>query len=442
MPGPSQRADDLSGTDLSGTDRSGPALAGTQLAHPSSPDTWDADDESPPATDGSPLSGRQESESRRRRSTGTSAPATVRRQCALGAVALASTVVGLLAFLIAATITRLPVGYTAFRFDTTWFYRIAEHGYLHRQPSGPTDYGGLRVAFFPGLPVAERAVHAVVGGGPALTTVMVGAIGLVVSCLVLWSLVARDWDEGAAWRSVVLLAFFPGAYVFSMAYSEALAIPLAIATLWALRRRWFLVAGIAAALAGTMRLDSVVLVVVCAVAAGRHLLEKDRSTRSVVTAVASPFVAAAGLLGYMIYLKSATGGFLTFSTAERLGWGDHLSLWAPFHQLRLLAEHGVHSTPVVIMNGTGVIAVVIALVLVIAVSMPLEYKVFAIGVLGTWLVTTDHGAWVRYVEFAFPVIVAVAVKVPEKILLPMIGVCAATLGVLIVLFASATPFFP
>jgi len=437
MPGPSQRADDLSGTDLSGTGQ-----AGTELAHPV-PDSRDADDGSPPTTEGSRPTPRQGSLPRHRRPpSGTSTVATLRRECALAAVAVASTAVGLLAFLIAATITKLPVSYTAFRFDTTWFYRIAEHGYLQRQPSGPTDYGGLRVAFFPGLPLVERAVHAVIGGGPALTTVLVGAIGLVASCLVLWSLVARDWDEGAAWRSVVLLAFFPGAYVFSMAYSEALAIPLAIATLWALRRRWFLVAGLAAALAGTMRLDSVVLVVVCAVAAGRQLLEKDRSTRSVVSAVASPFVAAAGLLGYMIYLKSATGGFFTFSTAEKLGWGDHLSLWAPFHQLRLLAEHGVHSTPVVIMNGTGVIAVVIALGLVIAVSMPLEYKVFAIGVLGTWLVTTDHGAWVRYVEFAFPVIVAVAVKVPEKVLLPMVGVCAATLGVLIVLFASATPFFP
>jgi len=425
MPDPSQRADDLSGTDPSHADSTGA-------------------DQAPLSTTVLPTaSPRPGSEHLHRRPpTRFLAPATLRRELGLVVVGLASIAIGLLAFLTAAWIMRFPLAVTAFRFDTTWFYRIAEHGYLHRQPSGPTDYGGLRVAFFPGLPIAERAVHAVIGGGPVHTTVVVGAIGLVASCLLLWSLVARDWDERIAWRSVVLVAFFPGAYVFSMAYSEALAIPLALATLWALRRRWFLVAGLAAALAGTTRLDAVVLVVVCAVAAGRQLLEKDRPTGVVGRAVACPFVAATGLLGYLIYLKSTTGGFFTFSTAERLGWGDHLSLWAPFHQLRLFAEHGFHSTPVVIMNGTGVIAVVLALVLVLAISMPLEYKVFAIGVLGTWLVTTDHGAWVRYVEFAFPAIIAVAVKVPEKFLLPIVGVCAATLGVLIVLFASSTPFFP
>jgi hypothetical protein len=350
--------------------------------------------------------------------------------------------VQLFAFLIASAIIRFGVAETAFRFDTTWFYRIAEHGYLHRAPTGPTDYGGLRIAFFPGLPLVERAVHAVIGGGPVHTTVLVGTVGLVLSCLGLWSLVAGDWNESVAWRSVALLAFFPGAYVFSMAYSEALALPLAVGTLWALRRRWFLLAGLSAALAGTMRLDSLVLVAVCAVAAIRQLREDRSRTGVVVRAVASPFLAGTGVVGYLIYLKAATGGFFTFATAEKLGWGDHFSFSASFHQLRLFSEHGFHSPPLVIMNSTGVIAVVAAAVLVVVVSMPLEYKVLALGVLGSWLFTADHGAWFRYIEFAFPVLVALASKVPEKHLLPVIGVGAATLGVLIVLFATTTSFFP
>jgi hypothetical protein len=254
--------------------------------------------------------------------------------------------------------------------------------------------------------------------------------------------VAGDWDERIAWRSVFLLAFFPGAYAFSLAYSECLAIPLALLTLWALRRRWFLAAGVMAALAGTVRLNAVVLVAVCAVAAVRQLAERPRQTGTVVRALACPFLAVLGLVGYVAYLKSSTGHAFAFSVAEKLGWGDRIAFLAPFHDLRLFFDGGFGSTPDVIMHGTGVIAVVAALVFVVAVSMPLEYKVFAVGILASWLFTSDSGAWFRYVEFAFPVFIAVALKVPERALLPTIGVCGAALAVLIVLFASSTPFFP
>jgi hypothetical protein len=191
-----------------------------------------------------------------------------------------------------------------------------------------------------------------------------------------------------------------------------------------------------------MRLDSLVLVAVCAVAAGRQLREKDRPMGTVVRALVSPVLAATGVVGYLIYLKITTGGFFTFATAERLGWDDHLSFTASFHQLRLFGEHGLHSTPLVIVNAMGVVAVIAAVVFVVVVSMPLEYKVLAIGILGSWMFTADHGAWFRYIEFAFPVLVAVAVKVPEKRLLPVVSACGVVLGLLIVLFATSTPFFP
>jgi hypothetical protein len=398
-------------------------------------------DEGPPEVPESPAPPGAESEPRQggsKRSVST----VLGREVGLVAVAAASIAIGLLGFSTAALITKLPVSYTAFRFDTTWFYRISQHGYLHRIPTSPTDYGGLRVAFFPGLPLLERVVHDVIGGGPVHTTLFVGAAGLAVSCMVLWSLVARDWDERVAWRAVILLAFFPGAYVFPLAYSEAVAIPLAIATLWALRRRSFLIAGVAAGLAGTVRLNAVVLIAVCAVAAVRQLAERDRPRGVAARAIACPVLAALGVLGYLGYLRSSTGHTFAFSIAEKLGWGDRISVWAPFHDLRLFFDSGFHGSPDVIMHGTGVIVVVVALVFVAAASMPLEYKVLGIGILASWLVTTDSGAWFRYVEFAFPVIIAAAAKIPDKVLAPVAGVCAGALAVLVILFASSTTFFP
>src|ERR1700689_2054869 len=46
------------------------------------------------------------------------------RDVGLAAVALTSMVVQVLAFVIAAAITRFSISETAFRWDTTWFYRI------------------------------------------------------------------------------------------------------------------------------------------------------------------------------------------------------------------------------------------------------------------------------------------------------------------------------
>lgn len=201
-------------------------------------------------------------------------------------------------------------------------------------------------------------------------------------------------------------------------------------------------AGLAAALAGTTRLDSLILVAVCAVAAARHWWDPDRTFSSMVQAVVSPFLAGAGVVGYLIYLKVTTGGFFIFATAERLGWSDHLSFTDSVDQVRMFGEHGLHSTPLVIVNTMGFVVVIAAVVFVAVVSLPLEYKVLAIGILGTWMFTADHGAWFRYVESAFPVLVAVAVKVPEKRLLPVVSACGVVLGILIVLFATSTPFFP
>ncbi len=364
------------------------------------------------------------------------------RGLGLAAVALTSMAIGLLAFIAAAAITRSSVAGAALRFDTTWYFRIAQLGYLHRAPTGATDYGGLRVAFFPGLPLVERAVHGVIGGGPAHTTVLVGGACLVVSCIVMWLLVVEDWDERVAWRAVALLAFFPGAYIFPMAYSEALAVPLALLTLWGLRRRWFLVAGVAAGLAGSVRLLSVMLIAACLVAAVRQVAARDHRTSVVVRAVLCPVLACSGFVAYLAYLKATTGSFFTFSTAERLGWQNSVSLLAPFHNVRVLFDLGFHGPSATIINGIGVFVVAGAVALVALVSMPLEYKVFAIGILAAWLFTTNSGAWFRFIEFAFPVLIALAVKVPDKVFLPMVGASAALLGILIVLFSSAVLFSP
>ena len=70
--------------------------------------------------------------------------------------------------------------------------------------------------------------------GVLVSTVLGGlAVGLV------WLLVREVEDEAAATRAAVAFSFFPGAFVLSMAYSEALLVAAAGACLlFLVRRQW------------------------------------------------------------------------------------------------------------------------------------------------------------------------------------------------------------
>ena len=367
---------------------------------------------------------------------------------ATAAVTLSSVAAGVLALCVSTWIVHQPFDAVANRFDTTWYWKIALSGYPHRVARSPIDYSGLRGAFFPGLPGVERVVHDVLGGPAPLITILVGTIGLVAAGLALRALVRLETgDDGASSAVVALLAFFPGAYVFVMGYSEALAIPLAILCLYFLHRRQFVAAGVAAGLAGTMRLSASVLVLVCAVAAAQALFEPGarRQVRALVAPLVCPVLAASGLVAWLVVLKVRTGNALAFDVAERLGWQDRFTLLTPFHDLRAFAAHPFH-VPADTMNALGVVLVVVACAALVAgwatARLAPVDAVYGLGILALWLFTTNAGAFPRYLEMAFPVLVLAARGLPARALVATTGALGAVLAVLVLLFATSNPFFP
>jgi hypothetical protein len=93
--------------------------------------------------------------------------------------------------------------------------------------------------------------------------VLAGAAASVV----LWLLAEHVADARTANRAVLLFCFLPPAFVLSMVYSEALFFLLVGLCLLALVRERWLVAGVAAALAGLVRPTGLVLTLACAWAA-------------------------------------------------------------------------------------------------------------------------------------------------------------------------------
>ncbi len=359
-------------------------------------------------------------------------------------VGMTSWFVGFLGLWAGSYIVKSSISGAALRWDSDWYYRISQTGYPNRVATSATDTEGLRTAFFPGLPIVENLVHRVVGGSPDHTTFVVGFLALVVSCVILRALVAFDFGEEVARRVVVMFAFFPGAYVFVLGYSEALAIPLAMFTLYALRRRWLVVAGLVAGLAATTRLLGAALVISCLVGAVRELRGDDvRRPGRVVAAVASPVLALWGIAAYLLYLKVHTGHAMAFETAERIGWNNTASLLAPLSALRAFVD-SPFTTPADTVNALGVVALCAGLFFLGVSRLRLEDKAFAAAILLVWLFTTNAGigAWFRFVELAFPLVVATAVRIPSARQPPLVAFFAGGLGILVVLFATVVAFSP
>lgn len=102
--------------------------------------------------------------------------------------------------------------------DGQWYLRIAESGYHAAAIQGATHHD---YAFLPAWPVAIRIAS--LGVLPLGTVAVVAADALFVAAAVAVYRVLTDrLDERAARGGLLLLAFGPAAYVFSLAYSESL----------------------------------------------------------------------------------------------------------------------------------------------------------------------------------------------------------------------------
>jgi hypothetical protein len=110
--------------------------------------------------------------------------------------------------------------------DGQWYLSIAERGYhdLPIQSGGPAGHHDF--AFFPGWPLLIRLVS--LGGllPTAGTAIVLSNVLFVMAVVAIYRLFSERFDERVALGGILLLAFNPAAYVFSMAYSESLFVML------------------------------------------------------------------------------------------------------------------------------------------------------------------------------------------------------------------------
>lgn len=218
--------------------------------------------------------------------------------------------------------------------DSFHFLRIVDRGYLSLAK------GGGDQAFFPGYPLAVRAVMPLTAGNAAMAGFVVSVLAGTVAAAVLWHLgrLATGSERGGR-AAVLVLAAAPYGFFLVTVYSEALFLACALGA-WAagLTRRWW-VAGLLAGLASAVRINGIFLAVALLVlylqqarsdrragAAGSRLPVLGRlGLRTDVLALALPLVVVGG---YFAYLRARTGTWNAWQSAQDIGW--HRGTAAPW----------------------------------------------------------------------------------------------------------------
>jgi mannosyltransferase PIG-V len=210
-----------------------------------------------------------------------------------------------LAYLLGAAFTLLWTGAaghgqlllrTVDHWDSLWFARIAEHGYSTKQSA----------AFLPVYPLLVRGVAFVVRNHVA-AGMLVSLTAAAASAWLLLRIARRHVPEETAHLTVLLVALYPAAFVFTAVYSDAVFLCFLLLAVDAAERGRALLAGLAAALAVDTRLLGLALLPTLVL-----LLRRRAAPVLVLPAVA--------LVLWFLYLHVHYGDWLASSHAEHRYW--------------------------------------------------------------------------------------------------------------------------
>lgn len=350
---------------------------------------------------------------------------------------LASRVLVLGALVASARYTGSSVWAKVMMWDASWYVAIAEKGYPKVDPYlANFDFGNVAAhpAFFPLYPATIRWTSWLTGLSPVTTAAALSTVFGAVAASLLWLLARRLTDEATATRTVVLFVFFPGAFIFSVAYSEALMLVFATACLLFLVERRWLAAGLAAAAATATRPNAGVLVLCCAWAAA-VAVHHDRDWRALL----APALAPLGVAGYFAFLWLRMEEPLTWFIVQRAAWHESISIGRSIAAARHVLGFDGPGLPDDWIVFGGLAFVLVAGALMAWWRPPAVLVIYTTGMIGLALTAQTLGARPRFVLTAFPLILAVARVTTGWRHQALVGASAGLLAVVTVVYAAVDP---
>lgn len=288
--------------------------------------------------------------------------------------------------------------------DGHWYLDVVRDGYPHHIMENVTYFvPDARAAFFPLYPMIVRGIDWVVPGGPVSISLLLNFV-LGATFVAIVGIIARQlFDARTAEKAMIVAALFPGSFVLSWAYSEAVLLTVAGLCFLALARRSWWLAGLLAALGTSARPNGLALVAACGIAS-LVAIKKDRDWSSLI----APLLAPAGFVGFMAFLRWHTDEDWAWFRVQREAWKEGTSFGATAVERTLDFFTSPFSSPTSVLTAATVVAMVWALVLARRHKIPLMYHAYSVTVLLLMLAPATVTARPRFLFTAFPLIFPVA----------------------------------
>jgi len=319
----------------------------------------------------------------------------------------------------------LPIPRVLAPWDSTFYISIAKSGYpVHVAPS---SVNSEPIAFFPFYPLLGKAAAFVLRTHTSITLEVVSMLAGALSAAMATAVAKHYSDIKTARRTGVFFALFPGSVISVLAYADALAVMLCLATFLLLIHKRYILAGLAAALA-TATLSLIVLPLLLFIIVYSI---RNKSYKSLITL----FLSATGGGAYLLYLWIATGSLFTWSQVEHDHWLVHLSL--PWDFGTAFSAYAFTYNGSYVLTVLSIAVTALGLYALWKMHAPLEWVVFSLVVICA--VTFDGGAWIapRFIYDTPPMVIALGILSSKKVF--FIPVCIICFLCLIGLLFAYTP---
>lgn len=227
------------------------------------------------------------------------------------------------------------------RWDSPHYIAIARDGYVNE--------GDARnfLVFYPLYPLLIKIVYYVVHNY-YMAGILVSNISFVVAGFYLYKLTHLENIEDTAFRANKYMIIYPFAFFFGIAYTESLFIALTVMTVYYIRKRNWLIAGICGFLTVLTRNQGILILVPAFVEFVLYIKEarsynKEKGSISIKGIVKNGtclLIIPYGTLVYLFINKIVTGNWFEFLKIQKEHWSNSFGFFAENlknHVLNMLA---------------------------------------------------------------------------------------------------------
>jgi hypothetical protein len=323
------------------------------------------------------------------------------------------------------------------RWDSVWFLNAAAHGWPTQIPYHHGYAAGSTIAFLPVFPLTIRWLSAVTGMSLLASGMVISEVTGLTAIIGVWRLVRHYADQGAADRATLMVAVFPGTFVFSLVYSEGLFVTfIAFGLLALLQRRWFL-AGVLGLLATGTEPVALAFEVSCLWCAYRAI-SADRDWRALVPPVLTPV----GFVAFQLWLWRHTGDLNAWRLTERDGWQSYPSLLYPIHTVATFVRDPVAVTKTEDLLFVGTVVTVVAAVIALRSRMPKPVLIYGLFAAALGLISAPIGMRPRFILLAFPLVAAVGTRLRGRVYVTVVTVSVVLLAAAMAYSVCSYAVFP